>query len=107
MAYIGKASIKCYSHMENAIGYIAKQEKAMPLSQMKKYLEESFSHIKSVDTALGERTTFINCIPQTAYMEFEIRSRAVISNSSSTIWHLTERVLKTGNRCRERQRFTT
>ena len=86
MAYIGKASIKCYSHMENAIGYIAKQEKAMPLSQMKKYLEESFSHIKSVDTALGERTTFINCIPQTAYMEFEIMRR-VFNQDKGVIAH--------------------
>lgn len=86
MAYIGKASIKCYSHMENAIGYIAKQEKAMPLSQMKKYLEESFSHIKSVDTALGERTTFINCIPQTAYMEFEIM-RKVFNQDKGVIAH--------------------
>ena len=86
MAYIGKASIKCYSHMENAIGYIAKQEKAMPLSQMKKYLEESFSHIKSVDTALGERTTFINCIPQTAYMDFEIM-RKVFDQDKGIIAH--------------------
>ncbi|WP_295087295.1 relaxase/mobilization nuclease domain-containing protein [Ruminococcus sp.] len=86
MAYIGKASIKCYSHMENAIGYIAKQEKAMPLSQMKKYLEESFSHLKTVDAALGERTSFINCIPQTAYMDFEIM-RKVFDQDKGIIAH--------------------
>ena len=35
-----------------------------------------------------------------------IKSRVDISNSSSTIWRLTEKALKMGNRCRERQRCT-
>lgn len=97
MAYIGKASIKCYSHMENAIGYIAKQEKAMPLSQMKKYLEESFSHLKTVDTALGERTTFINCIPQTAYIEFEIMRRAFDQDKGVIAHHYYQSFQKDDN----------
>lgn len=97
MAYIGKASIKCCSHMENAIGYIAKQEKAMPLSQMKKYLEESFSHLKTVDTALGERTTFINCIPQTAYIEFEIMRRAFDQDKGIIAHHYYQSFQKDDN----------
>ena len=97
MAYIGKASIKCYSHMENAIGYIAKQEKAMPLSQMKKYLEESFSHLKTVDTALGERTTFINCIPQTAYIEFEIMRKAFDQDKGIIAHHYYQSFQKDDN----------
>ncbi len=71
MAYIGKASIKCSAHMENAVGYIARQEKAMPLEEMKAYLEKSLSHMSSIDTSMGERTTLINCSPQNTAFEFE------------------------------------
>ena len=70
MAYIGKASIKCSAHMENAVGYIAKQEKAMPLEEMKEYLEKSLSHMSSIDTSMGERATMLNCSPPDIAMEF-------------------------------------
>lgn len=72
MAYIGKASIKCSAHMENALGYIAKQDKAMPLEEMKKYLEDSLAHMQTVDTSMGERATMLNCSPPDIAMEFEM-----------------------------------
>ena len=58
--------------MENAIGYIAKQDKAMPLEEMKKYLEDSLAHMQTVDTSMGERTTMLNCSPPDIAMEFEM-----------------------------------
>lgn len=76
MAYIGKASIKSNVHMENAIGYIAKEEKAMPLNDMKKYLSERLAHVGQVNTASGERATFINCNAQNTYKEFENMRKA-------------------------------
>ena len=76
MAYIGKASIKSNAHMENAIGYIAKEEKAMPLNDMKKYLSERLNHVGQVNTASGERATFINCSSQNTYKEFENMRKA-------------------------------
>ena len=86
MAYIGKASIKSNAHMENAIGYIAKEEKAMPLNDMKKYLSERLDHVGQVNTASGERATFINCSSQNTYKEFE-NMRKVFNQDKGVIAH--------------------
>lgn len=97
MAYIGKASIKCNVHMENAIGYIAKEEKAMPLIDMKKYLEERLSHMNTIDTSLGERTTFINCSPQNTYKEFEITRKAFDQDKGIIAHHYYQSFQKDDN----------
>ena len=97
MAYIGKASIKCNVHMENAIGYIAREEKAMPLADMKKYLEERLSHMNTIDTSLGERTTFINCSPQNTYKEFEITRKAFEQDKGVIAHHYYQSFQKDDN----------
>ena len=72
MAYVGKVSIKSNAHMASAIDYIARDEKAMPLKDMKMYLKERLEHLNTIDTSLGERTTLINCSPPDVYKEFEM-----------------------------------
>lgn len=97
MAYIGKASIKCNVHMENAIGYIAKEEKAMPLNDMKKYLSERLNHIGQVNTASGERATFINCNAQNTFKEFENMRRAFNQDKGVIAHHYYQSFQKDDN----------
>lgn len=97
MAYVAQASIRSNGHMENAIGYIAKEEKAMPLADMKKYLNERLSHISTIDSALGERTTFINCSPQNTYKEFENMRRAFNQDKGVIAHHYYQSFQKDDN----------
>ena len=97
MAYIGKASIKSNAHMENAIGYIAKEEKAMPLNDMKKYLSERLDHVGQVNTASGERATFINCSSQNTYKEFENMRKAFNQDKGVIAHHYYQSFQKDDN----------
>ena len=97
MAYIGKASIKSNVHMENAIGYIAKEEKAMPLNDMKKYLSERLDHVGQVNTASGERATFINCNAQNTYKEFENMRKAFNQDKGVIAHHYYQSFQKDDN----------
>lgn len=97
MAYIAQASIKSNGHMENAIGYIAKEEKAMPLADMKKYLEERLSHLNDINTSLGERTTLINCTPQNTYKEFETIRKAFHQDKGVIAHHYYQSFQKDDN----------
>ena len=97
MAYIGKASIKSNAHMENAIGYIAKEEKAMPLNDMKKYLSERLNHVGQVNTASGERATFINCSSQNTYKEFENMRKAFNQDKGVIAHHYYQSFQKDDN----------
>lgn len=97
MAYIGKASIKCNVHMENAIGYIAREEKAMPLNEMKKYLSERLDHVGQINTASGERATFINCNAQNTFKEFENMRRAFNQDKGVIAHHYYQSFQKDDN----------
>ena len=61
MAYIGQVSIRDDSHMENAIHYIAKEEKALNLETFKSELNHRLEHLHNINTAIGERISCINC----------------------------------------------
>lgn len=97
MAYIGKASIKSNVHMENAIGYIAKEEKAMKLNDMKKYLSERLDHVGQVNTASGERATFINCNAQNTFKEFENMRKAFNQDKGVIAHHYYQSFQKDDN----------
>lgn len=97
MAYIGKASIKCNVHMENAIGYITREEKAMLLNDMKKNLSERLDHVGQVNTASGERATFINCSSQNTYKEFENLRKAFNQDKGVIAHHYYQSFQKDDN----------
>lgn len=71
MAYIAQTSIRSDSHMEHAVDYITKEEKALTLSDMKKYLNNHLTHMGTINTSVGERATYINCSSQNTYKDFE------------------------------------
>ena len=71
MAYIGKVSIRDTSHMERAIDYIAREDKALSLKTFKQELSERLLHLQNVQTASGERMTCLNCSSQNTFKEFE------------------------------------
>ena len=97
MAYIAQVSIRNSGHMENAIDYIAREEKAMPLDNMKKYLNERLLHIGKVNTASGERATFINCSSQNTYKEFENLRRAFNQDKGVIAHHYYQSFQKDDN----------
>lgn len=76
MAYVGKVSIRDTSHMENAIDYITREEKALPLTEYKDKLKSHMIHIQDVNQSDGERATYINCNSLNAFKEFENMRRA-------------------------------
>lgn len=71
MAYIAQTSIRSDSHMEHAVDYITKEEKALTLSDMKKHLNNHLTHMGTINTSVGERATYINCSSQNTYKDFE------------------------------------
>ena len=97
MAYIAQVSIKSSGHMENAIGYIAREEKAMKLNDMKKYLSERLNHVGQVNTASGERATFINCSSQNTYKEFENMRKAFNQDKGVIAHHYYQSFQKDDN----------
>ena len=97
MAYIAQVSIRNSGHMENAIGYIAREEKAMPLNDMKKYLSERLDHVGQVNTASGERATFINCSSQNTYKEFENMRKAFNQDKGVIAHHYYQSFQKDDN----------
>lgn len=72
MAYVGQTSIRDVSHMSNAIEYVAREEKALTISDFRSELQSSLNHISSVDTSHGEHATYINCSGHNTFKEFEI-----------------------------------
>lgn len=86
MAYVAKASIKSDSHMAHAVEYITKQGKALSLSDMKKDLKNNLNHTATVNTAIGERATYINCSSQNTYKDFE-NLRKVFNQEKGIIAH--------------------
>ncbi len=86
MAYIGKASIKSDEHMENAVGYITKEEKALSLTELKTQLISQLMHSGTINTSIGERATFINCSQQNTYKDFE-NLRKVFNQDKGIIAH--------------------
>ncbi len=76
MAYVGKVSIKSNFHMEHAIDYITKEEKALSLDEFKNSLNERLIHAQEVNTNSGERSTCINCSAQNTYKDFENMRKA-------------------------------
>lgn len=76
MAYIGQVSIRDDSHMENAIHYIAKEEKALNLETFKSELNHRLEHLHNINTAIGERISCINCSATQTYKEFENMRKA-------------------------------
>ena len=97
MAYIAQVSIRNSGHMENAIGYIAREEKAMSLNDMKKYLSERLDHVGKVNTASGERATFINCSSQNTYKEFENMRKAFKQDKGVIAHHYYQSFQKDDN----------
>ena len=76
MAYIGKVSIRDNSHMENAIGYISREEKALSIKEFKEALSERLNHLQEVNADFGERMTCINCSANNTYKDFENMRKA-------------------------------
>ena len=76
MAYVGQVSIRDSSHMENAIDYITREEKALSLTDYKEKLKSHMMHIQSININDGERATYINCNSLNAFKEFENMRRA-------------------------------
>lgn len=97
MAYIAQVSIRNSGHMENAIGYIAREEKAMKLNDMKKYLSERLNHVGQVNTASGERATFINCSDKDTYKDFEIMRKAFNQDKGVIAHHYYQSFQKDDN----------
>lgn len=83
--------------MGNAIEYIAKEEKAMQLNDMKKYLNERLDHVGNVNTASGERATFINCSPINTYKEFENMRKAFNQDKGVIAHHYYQSFQKDDN----------
>lgn len=71
MAYIGKVSIKTNGHMEHAIDYISREEKALSLKEFKELLQAQIVHLQTTNTNSGERATCINCSSTNTYKDFE------------------------------------
>lgn len=76
MAYIGQVSIKNNSHMENAIDYISKEEKALNLNEFKQELQNRLEHLQGINSSIGEHTTCINCSSENTYKDFENMRKA-------------------------------
>ncbi len=86
MAYIGQVSIRDVSHMEHAIKYISKEEKALSLKVFKNALEKTLTHLNTVNINHGERATYINCGSFNTYKEFELL-RQVYHQDKGVIAH--------------------
>lgn len=86
MAYVGKVSIRDTSHMENAIDYITREEKALPLTEYKNKLQSQMAHIQDVNQNEGERATYINCNCINTFKEFE-NMRRVFNQDKGVISH--------------------
>lgn len=71
MAYVGQVSIRTNGHMENAIDYISREEKALSLSEFKELLQARLMHLQTTDTNSGERATCIHCSSTNTYKDFE------------------------------------
>lgn len=80
MAYIGKVSIRDNSHMENAIGYISREEKALSIKEFKEALSERLNHLQEVNADFGERMTCINCSANTSISKKKNFTRNLISS---------------------------
>lgn len=76
MAYVGQTSIRDATHMQNAINYISREDKALTLDELKSALNNSLNHLRGIDSNSGERATCINCTAQNTYKDFENMRRA-------------------------------
>ncbi len=72
--------------MENAVGYITKEEKALSLNEMKMHLNNRLEHMSHIDNVNGERATYINCLAQNTYDDFE-RIRKYFHRDNGVIAH--------------------
>ena len=70
MAYVGKVSIKGAAHMGNAMKYIEREGKALPIDEFKRELLNSLEHLQNIQLTSGERVTCINCSSQNTFKEF-------------------------------------
>ncbi|MDO5558360.1 MAG: relaxase/mobilization nuclease domain-containing protein [Oscillospiraceae bacterium] len=87
MAYIGQVSIRDTSHMQNAIDYVSREDKALPLKTFKEELEKRIDHMQNIDSSIGERATYINCNPQNTSKEFELIRKAFNKNKGVIAHH--------------------
>ena len=81
MVTVGQTSIKCDSHLDNAIRYITKEEKALSLKEMKEHLDKRLNHLSDINSSIGEKATYLNCSSQNTYKDFENMRKALVPRS--------------------------
>ena len=97
MAYIGQTSIRCDTHMDNAIQYITKEEKAFSLEEMKKHLDNRLNHLSDVNSSVGEKATYLNCSSKNTYKDFENMRRAFDQDKGVIAHHYYQSFQKDDN----------
>lgn len=97
MAYIGQTSIKCDSHIDNAIKYITKEEKALSLEEMKKHLDNRLNHLSDVNSSIGEKATYLNCSSKNTYKDFENMRKAFDQDKGVIAHHYYQSFQKDDN----------
>lgn len=97
MAYVANVSIHGSAHMGNAIKYIERDGKALPLNEFKRELLNSLEHLQNIQLTSGERVTCINCSSQNTYKEFENLRRAYKQDKGVIAHHYYQSFQKDDN----------
>lgn len=97
MATVGQTSIKCDSHLDNAIRYITKEEKALSLKEMKEHLDKRLNHLSDINSSIGEKATYLNCSSQNTYKDFENMRKAFDQDKGVIAHHYYQSFQKDDN----------
>ncbi len=97
MATVGQTSIKCDSHLDNAIKYITKEEKALSLEEMKEHLDKRLNHLSDINSSIGEKATYLNCSSQNTYKDFENMRKAFNQDKGVIAHHYYQSFQKDDN----------
>ena len=97
MVTVGQTSIKCDSHLDNAIRYITKEEKALSLKEMKEHLDKRLNHLSDINFSIGEKATYLNCSSQNTYKDFENMRKAFEQDKGVIAHHYYQSFQKDDN----------